>query len=303
MKLLKIIPSGYCKGVVRAINIAKTTALNNPDKQIYILGMIVHNSYVTQALNQYNIITLSDTFKTKYELLDEIDNGIVIFTAHGISDDVVKYAKNKGLKTIDATCFDVLVTKNNIIKKLKEEYKVLYIGKKNHPEADAIISISDDIHLITKIEDINSLNLQSNKIYVTNQTTMSIFEITDIFARIKKTYPFAIIEEEICSATRNRQQAVIDNKDLDLLYVVGDIKSNNSNKLRDIAILEGIKKVYLISSVKDLNLDQLNGAITIGVTAGASTPTYLTNQVCTTIQNYIDNKILILPEIKIKDIL
>jgi 4-hydroxy-3-methylbut-2-enyl diphosphate reductase len=303
MKLLKIIPSGYCKGVVRAISIAKTTALNNPDKQIYILGMIVHNSYVTQALNQYNIITLSDTFKTKYELLDEIDDGIVIFTAHGISDDVVRYAKNKGLETIDATCYDVLVTKNNIIKKLKEGYQVLYIGKKNHPEADAIIAISDDVHLISKLEDINSLNLLTDNIYVTNQTTMSIFEIVDIFDKIKQIYPYAIIEEEVCSATRKRQQAVIDNKDLDLLYVVGDIRSNNSNKLRDIAILEGIKKVYLVSSVKDLNLDQLNGAISIGVTAGASTPTYLTNQVYTTIQNYIDNKKLILPEIKIKDIL
>ena len=303
MKLFKIIPSGYCKGVVRAINIAKRTALDNPDKQIYILGMIVHNSYVTQALNQYNIITLSDTFKSKYELLDEIDDGIVIFTAHGIADDIVRYAKNKGLETIDATCFDVLVTKNNIIEKLNEGFEVLYIGKFKHPEAEAITSLSNKVHLITNLSDVDKIDINTNNIYVTNQTTMSIFEIADIFDKIKNRFPNVIIEEEICSATRMRQEAVIENKDVDLLYVVGDVKSNNSNKLRDIAIQQGIKNVYLISSVKEINENQLKNVSNIAITAGASTPTYLTNQVYTTIQNYMNTKKLLIPEINIGDIL
>ena len=302
MKLVQINPKGYCKGVVRAINIAVNTAKSHPNENIYILGMIVHNTYVTEALNQYNITTLYDTNKSKFELLDEINNGIVIFTAHGIDDKVVNYAKNKGLQTINASCQDVLQTRNNIINYLNQGYEVLYIGKKNHPEAEAIMSISKKIHLISSLNDIALTQLNNSKIYVTNQTTMSILEVKIYFDKIQEKYPQALIEDEICNATSMRQMAILNTKDLDLLYVVGDIKSNNSNKLKEIALNHGIKNVRLIASCQEIQESDLN-CETVAVTSGASTPSYLTNQVISTLKNYISTKKLVIPSIDITKIL
>jgi len=278
MNLIKITPRGYCKGVVRAINIAINTKKENPNKNVYILGMIVHNKFVTDALNHHNIITLSSKTKTKTELLDEIDKGIVIFTAHGISDKVKQYAINKGLEYVDATCLDVLDTRSKVIKHLNNGEKVLYIGKRNHPEAESIVSISDDITLICDVNEVKEIKDSEEKYYVTNQTTTSILEIKNIFEEIEKHFKYVEIENEICQATFIRQEAVIKNShNLDLLYVVGDIKSNNSNMLKEIALKNGVAEVYLIGSALELKLEQFKNKINIGVTSGASTPTYLTN--------------------------
>ncbi|MDO4378925.1 MAG: 4-hydroxy-3-methylbut-2-enyl diphosphate reductase, partial [Erysipelotrichia bacterium] len=107
MEIIKVKPSGYCKGVIKAILKVKETLKKYPNKQIYILGMLVHNRFVVQALEQYHIITLNDRKKTKKELIDEINEGVIIFTAHGIDPQLKKYAQNKGLITVDATCDDV----------------------------------------------------------------------------------------------------------------------------------------------------------------------------------------------------
>ena len=159
MQIKKVIPSGYCKGVINAIEIAKKARRDNMDTPIYILGMIVHNSYVTEALNTLDIITLDDKKKTKEELLDEIDSGIVIFTAHGIAESIKEKAIDKGLKIIDASCSDVIKTQDIIKEKIKEGFNVLYIGKKNHPEALAVLSISQNIHLITSIGDLEEFQI------------------------------------------------------------------------------------------------------------------------------------------------
>lgn len=301
MKIKKVIPSGYCKGVINAIEIAKKARRDNMDAPIYILGMIVHNSYVTEALNTLDIITLDDKKKTKEELLDEIDSGIVIFTAHGIAESIKEKATNKGLTIIDASCSDVIKTQDIIKEKIKEGFNILYIGKKNHPEALAVLSISQNIHLISSIDDIKKTQIPE-PIFVTNQTTMSIFEIRNINEKIKEKWPKAIICEEICNATSMRQKAIMNLKNCDLLYVVGDPRSNNTNKLKQIALDSGIKKVKMIETAKEIDENDLD-VENIYVTAGASTPTYLTNQVIECLNNYNLNHELNIQDIDIYKIL
>ena len=279
MEVIRVVPSGYCKGVVNAIRLAKETRIENPEEKIYVLGMLVHNSFVSKELDEMGIITLDDTYKTKEELLNEIDEGIVIFTAHGISEQIKNKALSKGLKCVDATCVDVLKTQNIIKEYLNNGYDIIYFGKKNHPEAEAVLSISDRIHLVSNSDDLYNLNLNNTKIFLTNQTTMSYLELKDLIEETKKLYPDVIIQKEICNATSSRQEAITRLSDCDLLYVVGDKKSNNTNKLVDIGIKQGIKKVILIHNYEDINLDDLKDADKVYVTAGASTPPVLIDEV------------------------
>lgn len=302
MKVTKVIPSGYCKGVVHAINLVKKTRTQYPNENIYILGMIVHNTYITEALKSLDIITLNDHLKTKEEWIDEIDDGIIIFTAHGISNSIIEKVKRKGLKYVDASCTDVIKTKNIVKEKLLEGYEILYIGKKSHPEAEAILDISDKIHLITDINSIKELGTYP-KVFVTNQTTMSIYEIDYLFKEIASKYPDAIFQEEICNATSSRQKATLELKDCDTLYIVGDIRSNNSNKLKEIAISNGIKTVRLIGSALEIYENDLKDAENVYVTAGASTPTYLTNQVIDVLNDYDKTHILKKPSIDFNKII
>lgn len=279
MNIKRVIPSGFCKGVVNAINIVKRTKEDNPNEDIYILGMIVHNSFVNNQMKELGVITLDDSIKSKEELIDEIDHGIVIFTAHGISDQIKNKVIDKGLRYVDASCEDVLKTKNIILDYLSNDYDVIYFGKKNHPEASAILSISNKIHLVTNSLDIDNLNIDNSKILVTSQTTMSLIDLKDLIINIKKKYPNVLVIDEICHATSSRQEAILDLKDCDLLYVVGDIKSNNTNKLVDVAKNNGINKVFLINDYKDIKLKDLEGLSNVYVTAGASTPIELINEV------------------------
>ena len=302
MKIKKVIPSGYCKGVVRAINLVKETRIKNPNEKIYVLGMIVHNSYITKALAYHDIITLDDSKNTKEELIDQIDEGIIVFTAHGIADSLKDKVTKKGLRYVDASCTDVIKTKDIVKDKLHNGYEVLYIGKQNHPEAEAVLAESKHIHLITKIADIENLK-HYEKVFVTNQTTMSILEIHKIFDKILEKFPNANMQPEICNATRTRQEAVINLDDCDLLYIVGDPKSNNSNKLKEIAIENGVDKVRLIEAALEIDEEDLQNVENIYVTAGASTPTYLTNQVIKTLEDFNETGILKKPDVDLSQII
>lgn len=286
MKVIKVTPRGYCKGVVRAISIAKQCAIDHPDQTITVLGMLVHNEYVKKALELKGIHTVEDPSKTRMELLDAITEGIVIFTAHGISDEVKEKAQKKGLYCIDASCPDVVKTKELVRDHLKQGYEILYIGKRHHPEAEAVCSLSEQVHLITCEDDLPE-NL-TIPIFVTNQTTMSIFDVERIFAKIRQIYTDARFSEEICNATRIRQQAVADLKGskVDVLYVVGDSHSNNSKRLAQIGSEQGIPHVYRIDDVCGIQRDHLIGCRCVAVTSGASTPTYLTNQVIALLEHW-----------------
>ena len=285
MEVNRVIPSGFCEGVARAIKMAKDARSKYPDDDIYIIGHLVHNHLISDSLAFLNIKTLDDKDKTKEELIEEIDEGVVIFSAHGIADKIKDKALNKGLIVIDATCPFVLKTKDIIKEYLAKDYTILYIGKDKHPEAMAILSISPKIKLIQNKEDIDRLD-RDLKVFATNQTTMSIHEVKDIYDKIKSYFKDAIISDEICNATRSRQEAIIKLEDVDLLYVVGDPMSNNTNKLKDIALDHGIKKVRLIKSARDIDISDLNGVDNIYVTSGASTPNYLREEVIKTLKAY-----------------
>ena len=278
MEIKRVVPSCYCKGVVNAINIVKKTKEQYPNENIYILGMIVHNSYVSKQMEDLGVITLEDPNLSKEELLDTIDKGVVIFTAHGISDKIKQKALDKGLICVDASCVDVLKNKDLIKSYLDKGYDVVYFGKKKHPEAEAILSLSNNIHLVSNISDIDNLNISNDNLFITNQTTMSYLEVEDMLKLIKDKYPTCIIQKEICNATSSRQLAITNIKDGDVLYVVGDVKSNNTNKLKEIG-LKYFKKVFLISNYKEINKKDLVNENKIYVTAGASTPPILIDEV------------------------
>ncbi|MCF0114247.1 MAG: 4-hydroxy-3-methylbut-2-enyl diphosphate reductase, partial [Erysipelotrichaceae bacterium] len=285
MQIFPIVPRGYCKGVVKAIALSRKVALENPHIKITMLGMIVHNHFVVEACKSLGITCLDAKDKTRLELLDEIDEGIVIFTAHGVSDEVRKKARDKGLMIIDASCDDVIKTQDIIKDHLSNNYEIMYIGKKGHPEAEGALGLSEHVHLIDKHTNINDLQ-NYDKVLITNQTTMSIMEIKALIDSLKHKYPHAEICEEICNATRIRQEAILKTKDLDELIVVGDPNSNNSRKLKDMAISHGIGSVYMIEKPEDITEDMIQDHKNIGVTSGASTPTYITEQVITLLNTY-----------------
>ncbi len=276
MKIIKVTPRGYCKGVVRAIQTAKQARHDYPHEKITILGMLVHNQYVVEALKHLGIDTIEDKTKTRMQLLDEIDEGIVKFKAHGIANIVKEQAIAKGLQVIDASCYDVIATQEVIKKALTEGKQIAYVGKRNHPEAEAVLAISDTI---TLVEVNQPLPVLAEPLFVTCQTTMSLQDVHELFDQIKAQYPNAEICEEICNATRVRQQAVRDLKDVDVLIVVGDPQSNNSSRLADIGELAGIKHVYRIEDAFQLQHNWFKESDTVAVTAGASTPSALTQQV------------------------
>ncbi len=279
MEIRRVIPSGYCQGVVQAIRKVQETVKKFPDEKIYVLGMIVHNRYVVEAFEQLGVITLEDPEKTKEELLDDITDGVVIFTAHGISENIKKKAVDKGLTVVDAACKYVLKNLLLIKEYLSDGYEIVYIGKRNHPESDAALSIDDKIHLVTSIAEIDSLEIQSDRIMVTNQTTMSIYDTQQLIEAIIAKYPHAVILEEICDATRQRQNAIMKLQNVDTLVIVGDPASNNTAQLTRLGKRNGIENVVQIENANDLVQYDFSSSNSIAVTAGASTPKYLTDNV------------------------
>lgn len=276
MKCIKVTPRGYCKGVVKAINLAKQARLDYPNQKITILGMLVHNQYVCEALKELSIDTIEDVNKTRLQLLDEVHEGVVLFTAHGVSEAVKEKAKNKGLICIDASCQDVIKTQNIVKEYLTKGYYIAYIGKNKHPEAEAVLSLSPKVMLIENKEQIQRLK---SPLFVTNQTTMSQSDVAELFHQIKLVFPDASFCEEICQATAMRQNAIKQLPNVDALIVVGDARSNNSNRLAQIAKERGIQKVFLVDSFRDLKQKDFRQEDIVAVTAGASTPAYLVNQV------------------------
>ncbi len=287
MEIISVVPKGYCQGVVRAIQLAKETAQQYPNKKITILGMLVHNQYVVDACKEIGIDYVEDTKKSRLELLDEIHEGVVIFTAHGVSDTVKEKALQKGLICIDASCKDVVKT-HDIVKNHAKIGDVIYIGKKGHPESEATVQMANNVYLVTNENDIDALPNLHN-VLVTNQTTLSIIDIQKIIEKIKIRFPNAIIQDEICNATRIRQEAVLNLKDIDCLIVVGDTKSNNTKQLLEIAKNQGIPDTYLIDTVLSLKKEMVKNKNRIAVTSGSSTPNSITSQVIQFLEEYANS--------------
>jgi len=291
MKVINISPRGFCYGVVDAMVIAYNAALDqNLPRPIYILGMIVHNKHVTESFKEIGIYTVDGV--NRKEILDKIDSGTVIFTAHGISPEVVRLAKAKGLTTIDASCPDVQITHKLIKKYANDGYEIIYIGKKGHPEPEGAIGVvPDKVHLLSKLEEIELLPLTKEKLFVTNQTTMSQWDVAEIMAALQKRYPQIIVHKEICHATQIRQEAVAKQaQGCELTLVIGDIRSNNTNRLAQISLEQAHVPAKRIADLSELKIEWLKGIKKIAVTAGASTPTAIIREVVKFLEQFNENQ-------------
>lgn len=290
MEIFEVPVQGFCGGVNQAIRLAKKIVSEHPGEKITVLGSLVHNSFVNSHLEAQGLHILEAKGKTRLELLDQIDDGLVIFTAHGVSNAVREKAREKGMVCIDASCPYVLSTQKLIAQKRKEGYTLFYIGIKAHPEAEAAMDcrLESDapsnpserpaFYLIETEEDIPEG--VTGKIFVTNQTTMSVSGLKDLFDRIAQKYPQAEFGSEICNATRLRQQAVMNLKDqgYDLLVVIGDPKSNNTRKLAQTGLEAGIPHVLQIESASGVDGFDFARIQKVAVTSGASTPEFLKNE-------------------------
>lgn len=287
MEIVRISPRGYCYGVVDAMVLALQTVKNlELPRPIYILGMIVHNAHVTEAFEQEGVITLDGA--NRLDILDQIDKGTVIFTAHGVSPEVRQRAREKGLSVVDATCPDVTKTHDLIQVKAAEGYHIIYIGKKGHPEPEGAIGVAPDrVHLIEREEEIDQLSVPEGRIIITNQTTMSQWDIRHIINKLVEKYPSAEVHNEICLATQVRQEAVAEQAGTaQLCIVVGDPRSNNSNRLAQVSEEIAGVKAYRVSDVSEIEQEWLKGIDRVAVTSGASTPTPLTKEVITYLEQY-----------------
>lgn len=288
MEVIKISPRGYCYGVVDAMVLALKAAQNiNLPRPIHILGMIVHNRHVTEAFEKEDIITLDGP--NRLEIIEKVEKGTVIFTAHGVSPEVRARAREKGLTVVDATCPDVTRTHDLIREKAEAGYHIVYIGKKGHPEPEGAVGIAPDhVTLIETEEEASRLELDpAQRIVITNQTTMSQWDVKHIINKVLEKYPNAEIHNEICLATQVRQEAVAEQaKGADLCIVVGDPRSNNSNRLAQVAEEIAGVKAYRIADVTEIDIEWLKPVQKVAVTSGASTPTPITKEVISYLEQF-----------------
>ncbi len=287
MQVLSLTPRGYCHGVVYAINTVRKLAHDpNIKKPIHVLGMIVHNKKIVEDLDALGVKTLHEKGVSRLELLDRISEGTVVFTAHGVSEQVRKKAEVKDLDIIDTTCKDVTKSQQTMNAYLDEGYDVIFIGKKEHPESETARSLGENVHIVTNRKDIETLDIDNENIALTNQTTMSMFDIYSLSEALKEKYPTLTLIEEICNATKTRQLAVKTQPgDTDHCFVVGDRYSNNSNKLVEVSIQSGID-ASLIESIEDIDVSRLKDMNKVSITSGASTPTKVTSEVIRFLQTF-----------------
>ncbi|MGM9873629.1 MAG: 4-hydroxy-3-methylbut-2-enyl diphosphate reductase [Bacilli bacterium] len=278
-KVTVLNPRGYCSGVSRAISIALKARKENPDKNVFVLGELVHNSLVIDMLNKNNIITLKGD--NKKDIIQKLEEGsILVFTAHGHDKKLDEIAKNKNLVVYDATCMKVKSNLNKIENEINKNNQVIFIGQKSHPEVNAALSLSSNVVLYDIEQPFNYYKITNNNVFVINQTTLNFVKLNKIFEEIKSHIPNAIISNEICNTTRIRQNSVLNiPSDADLIIVIGDKISSNSNKLLDIAKENHptIKSV-LIKDKNDLDDFDILNYSNIYIVSSASTPPETVNE-------------------------
>jgi len=272
-------PRGFCAGVDRAIEIVER-ALDQFGAPIYVRHEVVHNRFVVNNLREKGAVFVD-------ELEQVPDSSTVIFSAHGVAQTVREEAKQRGLTVFDATCPLVTKVHMEVIRNCRQGRDTILIGHRGHPEVEGTMGQYDEanggtIYLVETIEDVTNLALDNNDelAYVT-QTTLSVDDTKDIIQALQQRFPKiqAPKRDDICYATQNRQDAVKDIvDDCDLLLVVGSNNSSNSNRLKEIASKKGIA-AYLIDDASQVSEQWLDGSSVIGITAGASAPEILVQQV------------------------
>ncbi len=278
MSVLLANPRGFCAGVDRAIGIVER-ALELFGAPIYVRHEVVHNKFVVDGLRERGAVFVNE--------LDEVpDDATVIFSAHGVSQAVWNEAKRRGLNVFDATCPLVTKVHLQVARFARDGFEVILIGHEGHPEVEGTLGqydgIPGGIHLVETPEDVDKLEVSNeHKLGFVTQTTLSVDDTRSVIDALKQRFP-AIVgprNDDICYATQNRQDAV---KDLaaqsDLILVVGSPNSSNSNRLREIAEKSGAK-AYLVDNAGEIEQAWLDGASNVGVTAGASAPEVLVDEV------------------------
>ena len=268
-------PRGFCAGVDRAIEIVER-ALKQFGAPIYVRHEIVHNAYVVSDLRNKGAVFIE-------ELADVPAGNTVIFSAHGVSLEVRKEAAERGLTIFDATCPLVTKVHVEVTKMRREGREIIMIGHEGHPEVEGTMGQADEgMYLVETVEDVEKLAVKSPEMlaYV-SQTTLSVDDTADIIAALKSKFP-SIAEPkktDICYATTNRQEAVkFMAPQVDAVIVVGSPNSSNSNRLREVAEKKGTA-AYMVDNAKQIDPNWLKDCQRIGVTAGASAPEVLVQEV------------------------
>ena len=268
-------PRGFCAGVDRAIDIVEH-ALSKFGAPIYVRHEIVHNTHVVEDLRSRGAIFIED-------LNDVPPDSTLVFSAHGVPKEVEYEAARRGFRVFDATC--PLVTKVHVeVAKLhKEGYEFIMIGHKGHPEVEGTMGqLPSGIHLVEDADDVvNVKPNQTDKLAVVTQTTLSVDDAAEIMAAVKRHFPMVREpkQQDICYATQNRQDAIkVLSPQVDIVIVVGSPSSSNSNRLRDVAANYGTTS-YMVDNADELQAEWFIGKNKIGLTAGASAPDILVQQV------------------------
>lgn len=277
MEILLANPRGFCAGVERAIAIVER-ALDKFGPPIYVRHEVVHNRFVVDNLKDKGAIFVHE--------LDEVPDGAtVIFSAHGVSKAVRAEADRRGLKVFDATCPLVTKVHLEVERHRKHGREVVMIGHKGHPEVEGTMGQSNGgMHLIESVADAAALKVGVGETaplaYVT-QTTLSVDDAAAIVGELKSRFPEIVgpKKDDICYATQNRQDAVHRlAEQCDLIIVVGSSNSSNSNRLREVAVQQGVH-AYLVDRAAEIDPEWFVGINTIGITAGASAPESLVDEV------------------------
>jgi 4-hydroxy-3-methylbut-2-enyl diphosphate reductase len=280
-------PRGFCAGVDRAIEIVER-ALAQFGAPVYVRHEIVHNAYVVQDLRNKGAVFIED-------LADVPAGSHLVFSAHGVSREVKAEAQSRGLQVFDATC--PLVTKVHIeVAKLRAESReIIMIGHQGHPEVEGTMGQSEGgMYLVETIADVEQLSVRTpDRLAYVTQTTLSVDDTAEIIAALKARFPNIVEPKkgDICYATTNRQQAVkFMAPQVDLVIVVGSPSSSNSNRLREVALKHGVSS-YMVDSAEQIEPAWLEGVQRIGVTAGASAPELLVQQVVQHLRSFGVNSV------------
>ncbi len=290
MEVIKVSPRGYCYGVVDAMQIARNAAKDPTlPRPIYIIGLIVHNRFAVEELTGLGIVTLDGS--NRAAILEQVQEGTVIFTAHGVSPEVQARARARGLHCIDATCPDVTRTHDLVKRLVAEGYHIIYIGKKGHPEPEGVIGEAPNfVHLIETEDDLAALQLseeQTRKLALSTQTTLSQWDTRRLIEAVRTRWPQIVVHNDICLATQQRQEAVAEQaRGADLTIVVGDPRSNNTNRLVQVSEEIAGTPAVRIERLEDLRPEWLVGKRRIAITSGASTPSQITREVIRYVEQF-----------------
>jgi 4-hydroxy-3-methylbut-2-enyl diphosphate reductase len=293
MDVIKVTPRGYCYGVVDAMELARKAAKDPAvPRPIYIIGLIVHNRFAVDELTALGVTTLDGADRAA--MIEQVNEGTVIFTAHGVSPLVKQRARERGLHVIDATCPDVTKTHDLVRELVAKDYLILYIGKKGHPEPEGVLGEAPDhVYLVENETDLAAIPERfalTERLAVTTQTTLSQWDTAALIAAIQARFPQVEVHNEICRATQVRQEAVARMAiGADLTIVVGDPRSNNTNRLVQVAEERAHSPAIRVESLDDLRPELLEGKKRVAITSGASTPSQLTRQVIQFVEKHKDD--------------